>query len=587
MRRSLLVLFLACLVLSSAVAADKPAWLAAKGALPGLAMPVGYTDTGAPVYMARVVKSGVASIGRFVPPTVTAQIMMAKRTAPAASFELWTGAGRWVPADASSLPADAISAGRGADGRDVLLARVSYRGWLVPAMFDWQQEAAVADIAGARMTFSTFEVLVPDWVNVKNVDAMQSAFVGGTDADGSNLVPLRAARGKGVHPGKWSAGSGKGYVSYGGKEIELGQQGYELFIGTGTWTAPQGKALPFGAILAGRDDDGSPLYMIRSKVNNADSLGKYSSTRKQAYVPFGGKELEVSSFEVLCYDLSPNRPDSVPTQSAAAPAPAPAMAAPQPAPVPPAAPTPDVAADADWQSGALWGTGPGEWQIPATPAPAKIVPAFGYWTVNGTLDQSETQREGLLADAYLYAGQKGEQVTFFLYSESATPGFYIGAPSRQYITVAPRTGEGEFPEGGSSTVKATLPETGTYTILVANAPAGAGSYLLRVQGRGQSFSGTLAPSAAFAPVEVQVQLGAFYTIEVTSDSFDPGIVIMDKKTQKPLEVTVDQTSRRAFTTAYANDGQALVIQVRPANPKASPPPKGAFKVEVRLDNFGS
>ena len=110
---------------------------------------------------------------------------------------------------------------------------------------------------------------------------------------------------------------------------------------------------------------------------------------------------------------------------------------------------------------------------------------------------------------------------------------------------------------------------------------------MRMKGRGQVFTGKLVPTAAFAPVEAQAKLGAFYTIEVTSDSFDPGIVVLDKKTQKPLNVTVDQTAKRAFTTVYADEGQALLIQVRPSNPKGSSPAKGAFSVEVRLDSFGS
>jgi hypothetical protein len=50
---------------------------------------------------------------------------------------------------------------------------------------------------------------------------------------------------------------------------------------------------------------------------------------------------------------------------------------------------------------------------------------------------------------------------------------------------------------------------------------------------------------------------------------------------------VDQGERRISTTACADEGQTLIIQVRPANPKASLPAKRAFKVEVRLDSFGN
>jgi hypothetical protein len=895
MRRNLLVLFLAAAFLSGAamsgVAADKGPWQASKGALPELATPVGYTGSGAPVYLVRVMKGSVPSLGWFSPSTGKAQILEATRTVAAPAFDAWTGTGRWVPADASSLPADAFSAGKGADGRQVLLARVSYQGWLVPAVFNWQEETAVADIAGTRVSFSTFEVLVPDWTSVKNAGSMP-VFAAGTDSDGSDLAPLRAPRGKGLHPGKWSAGSRKGYIPYGGKEIELGQQGYELFIGTGIWVRPQGKALPFGAIQAGTDDDGSALYMVRAKQGGSDALGKFSAARGEAYIPYGGLETKVTSFEVLCYDLSPNREESVALAPPAPPAPAPApqtAAVAQPAPlsywqqfqgVPPihsvamgvtadatilflarsvkagvtsigyldprtknaaiygpkqaaasdsfelwagggqwvevkassipafalsagldagkqpvpilrvksgkwllpafysaaerslvayvagkrtlfaggevlvpdwmgandpgaleqafqagvdsdgtalgllrfpqgrslqpgkvrlgdgqgyisgdgreipvggegaqlfvgkgawvqpvraAAPdgaipagwdddgnplfmirakvsgadvpgkynekrnealvpyggkelqvtsfevlcyapaggaavasttpaTPVVAPQqappppppqvssgdgGDWKKGTLWGFAANEIHPPNKPAPAKVASSLGYWTVEGKLDESERQEQGLLTDVYTYSGLKDEELDLSVYSKAATPGLYLASPSNKWVEVAPRTGEGDFPTGGVSNLKVVLPETGTYTLVVSNYGESAGPYSVSLQGRPQIFTGTLSATAAFAPVEVTAKVSAFYTIEVTSETFDPTILLVDKKTQGVKDVKLDQQARRASTTVYIDAGQTLVVQVRPASPKASPAPKGPFKVNVRLDGFGS
>ena len=93
-----------------------------------------------------------------------------------------------------------------------------------------------------------------------------------------------------------------------------------MFIGAGVWTPSSGR-LPPGAIPAGADTDGTTLYMIRAAVSGAQSLGKFSAQRGEAYVPYGGAEMKVTSFEVLCYDLSRNRPDSM---AAAMPVTAPA-----------------------------------------------------------------------------------------------------------------------------------------------------------------------------------------------------------------------------------------------------------------------
>jgi hypothetical protein len=203
MRRNLLFLFMVGVLLAGSamfgIAADKGPWQASKGTLPEVSTPVGYTDDGAPVYLARVMKGGAPVLGWFTPSMGKAQILDGPRTMAAQAFDVWSGAGRWVAADASSLPPDALSAGKGADGRPVLLARVSYQGWLVPAAFDWQEESAVADIAGTRMSFSTFEVLVPDWTNVKNAGSMP-VFLAGKDSDGSDLAPLRAPKERAFTP---------------------------------------------------------------------------------------------------------------------------------------------------------------------------------------------------------------------------------------------------------------------------------------------------------------------------------------------------------------------------------------------------
>ena len=887
MRRNVLVLLLSGVLLSgfavSGFAADKGPWQASKGDLPGLSTPVGYTGSGSPVYLARVMKAGVPVLGSFSPPSSKAQILEASRTVDAAAFDVWTGTGRWVPASPSSLPADAFSAGKGADGRQVLIVRVSYAGWLVPAVFNWQEETAVADIGGDRMSFGTFEVLVPDWARVESAGA--APFVAGRDSDGSDLVPLRAPRGKGLHPGKWSVGSRKGYIPYGGKEIELGQKGYEIFVGSGTWVQAQGNMLPLGAILAGSDDDGSPLYMIRAKQNGADVLGKYNASRGQAYIPYGGKEIVVSSFEILCYDLSTNRENSVAMNVGSMttdPAPA-AVAASAPAAPPsywqqfqgvPPVHSVAMGVSADgfilylaravtagvtsigyldprtkqatiygpkksgasstfevWAGGGQWvdakgsdnpasglsagldankkpvpifrvksgawllpafysapehslvayvagkrtlftggevlvpdwagasnpgaadhafmagvdadgsplallripqgaslvpgkwrlsdgqgyvsgggkeipvggpdaqlfvGTGAwvkpvraaapdgaipagfdedgsplymirakvngadvpgrynekrneavvpyggkemkvtsfevlcytlavsaaaapkpqpvvtqqqapppppqgavadagnaGDWKkgtdivVPAKPAPARIVPVFGYWSIQDKLEESERQAQGLMVDVYTYAGQKDEEVSFSISSDSATPGVSLGSPSNTWVGVIPRTGEGDFPAGGASVLKAVLPETGTYKVVVSNYGESAGAYGLSVQGRAQSFAGKLDAKAAFTPVEVTPKVGAIYTMDVTSETFDPTIVVVDKKTQKTLDLRLDQHGRQVSTASYVEAGQTLIIQVRPASPTASPKPAGAFKVNVRLAGFGS
>ena len=305
------------------LSAQAPDWQASvNGRLPDISTPVGYSADGSTLYLVRSSRSGVTSVGWFEAKTGRAFLIGPDRPSPAASFEVYAGAGRWIAGDATSIPANAVSAGTGPDGQPLYVLRVSSGGVLMPAAWSAETGAAAAFIGGRRILFSTFEVLVPDWARLSDPDALSQAFRSGAGANNAALVPLRAAHGGGLHPGKFNTGNQQGYIPYGGKEITVGIPESEIFIGSGTWVPSRGT-LPPGAIPAGYDDDGSILYMIKAKQAGADALGKYSARRNQAYVPWGGKEVTVTSFEVLCYDLTRNRPDSqvqAPVVAAAGPA---------------------------------------------------------------------------------------------------------------------------------------------------------------------------------------------------------------------------------------------------------------------------
>ena len=106
--------------------------------------------------------------------------------------------------------------------------------------------------------------------------------------------------GNGVHPGKLNPANGRGYVSYGGREVEV-TSGLEAFTGSGDWVAAADGEVPFGAIKGGYDDDGSPLFIIRARYQGGMHLGKMNPASGKAYIPYGGQEVEVVAYEVLVY----------------------------------------------------------------------------------------------------------------------------------------------------------------------------------------------------------------------------------------------------------------------------------------------
>lgn len=100
-------------------------------------------------------------------------------------------------------------------------------------------------------------------------------------------------------PGKIHRTHGCLYIPYGGAEQSITQ--YEVLVAVsnkGRWErCSSGTPVPFGAITAGRDIDGSPLYVGRAFHEGENISAKV--TRDRAYVAHGGREHFKHDFEVL------------------------------------------------------------------------------------------------------------------------------------------------------------------------------------------------------------------------------------------------------------------------------------------------
>ncbi|KFB37639.1 hypothetical protein ZHAS_00004877 [Anopheles sinensis] len=67
-----------------------------------------------------------------------------------------------------------------------------------------------------------------------------------------------------------------------------------------TWsTWKKRKDIPPTAVCAGKDRDGSPIYVARAKHDGDLLPGKVIASSHMAYVPYEGKEICLDNFEVL------------------------------------------------------------------------------------------------------------------------------------------------------------------------------------------------------------------------------------------------------------------------------------------------
>lgn len=138
------------------------------------------------------------------------------------------------------------------------------------------------------------------WVQATGGTIPDGAAVAGYEQDGSPLFIARAEYNGGVHPGKIRNEFQAANIPYGGNEVKVNP--YQVLVGPTKWEAAENGEIPLGAIVAGREADGSPLYVARAEYAGGLHPGKVRPEFGAANIPYGGKEVKVSCYEVLVYD---------------------------------------------------------------------------------------------------------------------------------------------------------------------------------------------------------------------------------------------------------------------------------------------
>lgn len=138
------------------------------------------------------------------------------------------------------------------------------------------------------------------WVQSTGGYIPDGAVVVGYEQNGLPLFSARADYAGGVHPGKVRIEFGAANIPYGGNEIKVNP--YQVLVGTAKWVAAKDGQIPKGAVVAGREADGTPLYVARAEYACGLHPGKVRPEFGAANIPYGGKEVKVSNYEVLVYD---------------------------------------------------------------------------------------------------------------------------------------------------------------------------------------------------------------------------------------------------------------------------------------------
>uniref|UniRef100_A0A182J1Y8 DUF3421 domain-containing protein n=1 Tax=Anopheles atroparvus TaxID=41427 RepID=A0A182J1Y8_ANOAO len=122
---------------------------------------------------------------------------------------------------------------------------------------------------------------------------------GGHDSDGTQIFVGRAHYAGDLLPAKVLPDKNAAYVAYGGQET-LVEQVEVLVQRQLVWDTAVAGQVPLGAIIGGHTSDGEPLYIGRAHHEGSQTVGKVQCSHNCIYIPYGGAEVPVHTYEVLC-----------------------------------------------------------------------------------------------------------------------------------------------------------------------------------------------------------------------------------------------------------------------------------------------
>ncbi|KAK9753733.1 Protein of unknown function (DUF3421) [Popillia japonica] len=125
-----------------------------------------------------------------------------------------------------------------------------------------------------------------------------NAVVAGHDCDGSEIYIGKSRFKNDELPCKIIPKRRQAYVAFNSQEHEV--KNCEIMVESKlSWQHCDGIRIPPTAVPGGRTATGETLYIGRAHHSGSLSVGKVHPSHRCLYIPFGGKEVPVKSFEIL------------------------------------------------------------------------------------------------------------------------------------------------------------------------------------------------------------------------------------------------------------------------------------------------
>jgi len=273
-------------------------------ALPPFAVVGGHDVDGAPIYVGRSYHEGDTLPAKVIPSKRTAYVCWNGGEHTKSHWEILVGQHyAWVPCHGGSVPPNAVRAGNTCNGEPLYVGRGHHCNSLTVGKIHPSHGCLYIPFGGQEVRLNSYEVLITqprdNWVGATPSYTPPGAVVAGHDSDRAVIYVGRALHEGEMLPAKVIPSKMCAYVCYGGYEIN--KHNFEVLCGYGyTWVHSYDHHLPPNAVVTGVARNGEPIYVGRGHHHGSLTPGLISVSQRCLFIPYGGREIRLNSYEVLC-----------------------------------------------------------------------------------------------------------------------------------------------------------------------------------------------------------------------------------------------------------------------------------------------
>ncbi|XP_022233369.1 uncharacterized protein LOC111081577 isoform X1 [Drosophila obscura] len=273
-------------------------------ALPPYAVIGGHDSDRSPIYVGRSFHEGENLPAKVIPSKGCAYVAYGGAEHSKTHYEVLVGQGfAWVPSCSGGVPPNAVRSGTTRTGEPLYVGRGHHAGSLSVGKVHPSHGCLYIPFGGQEVRINTYEVLIYQqqdvWVPASPAYTPPGAVVAGHDSDRTPIYAGRANHEGEMLPAKVVPSKGCAYVCYGGYEFQ--KPTYEVLTGYGyVWVHVHHHGIPPNAVSTGRARNGDPIYFGRGHHQGSLTPGLISSRQRCLYIPYGGREIRLDSYEVLC-----------------------------------------------------------------------------------------------------------------------------------------------------------------------------------------------------------------------------------------------------------------------------------------------